>query len=196
MQGREKVRPIQVDCAPAQTVMKWTVEDYHRLIETGLLARRRVQLIAGDIVEMAPEGPTHSYTIQTGADHLRQRLSGKALVSEAHPITLPTSEPEPDIAVVKLPRSQYKDRHPYPEDVFFLVEIANSTLNYDLTVKKSLYAGVGIPEYWVVDVVGKKVYVFRQLEKNVYTDETVFDTDSIRPLAFPSASIRVAAFWD
>ncbi|MGH2412945.1 MAG: Uma2 family endonuclease, partial [Microcystaceae cyanobacterium] len=85
-----------------QTLAKWTVEDYHRMIEAGVLADRRVELIAGEIVEMAPEGPLHKYVTDTSAEYLRSLLQGKAKIYEAHPITLPDSEPEPDIAVVRL----------------------------------------------------------------------------------------------
>lgn len=196
MQAQEKpilAQPNQA--ASEQMLMRWTIEDYHRLVDSGVLANRQVELINGNLVEMAPEGAPHSSTTRSGADYLRDRLSGKAMISEAHPITLSASEPEPDIAVVKLPRSQYRDRHPFPKDVFFLIEVSNSTLTYDLTTKRDTYAEANIQEYWVVDVVTCQIHVFRNLEQGVYTEETIFKTGSIKPLSFPAVAIRVDAFW-
>lgn len=194
MQAREKALSAKPNQDLGQTLMRWTIEDYHRLVDAGVLSNRRVELINGNLVEMAPEGAPHSHTTQSGADYLRQCLSGKALVRDAHPITLSTSEPEPDIAVVKLPRSRYKTRHPYPEDILFLVEVSKSTLAYDLNEKKQIYAEVAIPEYWVADVVDQKIYVFRELQAGVYTAEVVFKTGVIKPLAFPDVSVRVNDF--
>jgi len=136
MQASEKVVSPAIDSSLAQPLMRWTIEDYQRLVESGILANRRVELIDGNLVEMAPEGAPHSHTLSSGADYLRHHLSGQALIREAHPITLSGSEPEPDIAVVKLPRSQYQNRHPMPEDILFLIEVSNSTLAYDLQLRK------------------------------------------------------------
>ncbi|MGB3766520.1 MAG: Uma2 family endonuclease [Phormidesmis sp.] len=194
MQASEKVVSPAIDSSLAQPLMRWTIEDYHRLAESGILANRRVELIDGNLVEMAPEGAPHSHTLSSGADYLRHHLSGQALIREAHPITLSVSEPEPDIAVVKLPRSQYQNRHPMPEDILFLIEVSNSTLAYDLTTKKETYSEAGILEYWVVDVT-RQIHVFRNLESGVYTEEIVFKSGSIQPLSFPSVAIRVDAFW-
>ena len=76
-----------------KTLIKWTVEDYHRMIEAGILAKRRCELIGGEIIEMAPEGPRHRFINETIGDYLRQQLE-TVVVSEAHPITLSDSEPE------------------------------------------------------------------------------------------------------
>lgn len=196
MQASEKVVSPALDCSSAQPLMRWTIDDYHRLVDAGVIVNRRVELINGNLVEMAPEGAPHSHTINSGADHLRHHLSSQALIREAHPITLSASEPEPDIAIVKLPRSQYKTRHPFPADIFFLIEVSSSTLAYDLMVKKELYAKVGIREYWVADVVAQQIYVFRQLAADTYEEEIVFKSGNIQPLSFPAVSIRVNAFWD
>ena len=89
------------------TLAKWSVEDYHCMIASGILCDRRVELLVGDIVQMSPEGPLHASRIRKVANYLRSLLNGLALVSEAHPITLEQSEPEPDIAIVRLPESRY-----------------------------------------------------------------------------------------
>jgi Uma2 family endonuclease len=92
------------------TIAKFSVAEYHQLVETRVLEGRHVELIEGLITEMSPEGPIHSHTIRKVAEWIREQLGTVILVSEAHPITLTTSEPEPDIAIVI--RQDYCDRHP------------------------------------------------------------------------------------
>lgn len=174
-----------------KTLVKWTVEDYHRLIETGLLGSRNIELLQGELIEMPPEGPFHSYITEGIADYFRGTLQGKALVREAHPITLSNSEPQPDLAIVQLPRNLYRQRHPYPEDIFWLIEISQSTLAYDLAEKKQTYAQAGIPEYWVLDIKKQQVYVFRNPNENDYTLKFVVTEGSLSSLAFPELEISV-----
>ena len=169
---------------------KWTVNDYHQMIEAGILAERRVELLAGEIVEMSPEKPIHSITNVKLAEHLRGLLGSRAKIWEAHPITLPDSEPEPDIAVVRSPFERYNARHPYPEDIYLIIEIANTTLAKDLEEKKPIYARAGLAEYWVIDLRGRKVKVFRQPEGNSYLNEAEITEGAISPLAFPEVSLE------
>jgi len=86
--------------------IKWTVAEYHRLIDTGILNERRLELIQGDLIEMPSESPLHSHFSSGVAEYLRFSLQDLAYVREAHPITLSDSEPSPDIAIVRLPRSR------------------------------------------------------------------------------------------
>ena len=89
---------------------KWSLQDYHRMIDTGLLDDRKVELLRGEIIEMSPEGVPHSFYCRETGEYLRQLLGDRARISEAHPITLPdNSEPEPDIAIVKMPAALYRD---------------------------------------------------------------------------------------
>ncbi|ELR97019.1 Uma2 family endonuclease [Gloeocapsa sp. PCC 73106] len=178
-----------------KTLAKWTVEDYHRLIETGLLNQRRVELIAGEIIEMSPEGPLHAFVTEGFAKYLQALLQEMALVREAHPITLADSELEPDLAICKLPRQQYKICHPQPSDIFWLIEISQTTLNYDLSEKKQIYAKAGIQEYWVVDVNKSQIYVFRQPQEDNYQASSTIREGFIIPLAFPHIEVLVEKFW-
>lgn len=99
------------------------------MIEAGILHNRSVELLAGEIVEMSPETPIRYTTAKRGAKYLEELLSDKANVRFNDPITLANSEPEPDIAVVRLPESAYNDRHPNSQDIFWIVEVAKKRLS-------------------------------------------------------------------
>ncbi len=177
------------------TLAQWTMAEYHQMIAAGLLVDRRVELLNGQIIEMSPEGPEHTYRGETLAEWLRDRLRGRAYVREARPITLDHSEPEPDIAVVRGDRSQFVQRHPGAADLFWVVEISRSTLATDLTHKRDLYARVGIPEYWVVDLVNRRVVVFRQPEAGRYSQAETVSDRPIAPLAFPDCAIDLTQLF-
>ncbi len=121
-----------------KTLLKWTVTEYHHLINTGILVDRQTELLHGEIVEMSPESPIHTQITETTVEYLRFLLKGLAYIREAHPITLSNSEPQPDIAIVYPPRNNYRQRHPYPEDILWLIEVANTTLTYFRRKKASL----------------------------------------------------------
>ncbi len=110
----------------AVTTAKWALEDYHRMVEAGLIEGRAVELLRGEIVEMSPEGPPHAATSSDAGDYLSGLLDARAQVRQSKPTTLPAlvSEPEPDLAIVRRLGRAYHRRHPAPEDVFWLVEYA------------------------------------------------------------------------
>ncbi|MDZ8054469.1 MAG: Uma2 family endonuclease [Aulosira sp. ZfuVER01] len=162
-----------------KTLAKWSVDDYHRMIEAGILRGRHVELLAGEIVEMSPETPIHYTTAKRGAKYLEELLSGKADVRFDGPITLSNSEPEPDIAIVRLPELTYSDRHPAPADIFWIVEVANTSLKKDLDLKAAIYATAGIPEYWVLDLSTKQMIVFRNPQPGKYTEEYTIASEGL-----------------
>jgi Uma2 family endonuclease len=171
---------------------KWSLQDYHQMIETGILDERKVELVNGEIIEMSPEGAPHSSYCSEIAEYLRKVLGDRAKVREAHPITLlNNSEPEPDIAIVRNRSTLYRDRQPYPEDIFWLIEVANSTLVKDLGMKKDLYANAGIAEYWVLNLPASALVVFRDLKTSGYQSETIYTSGLISPLAFPDLTIDI-----
>ncbi|MEM1427389.1 MAG: Uma2 family endonuclease, partial [Cyanobacteria bacterium P01_H01_bin.130] len=132
-------------------IAKWSVEEYLRLVETGLLDEKPVELLAGDFVEMAPEGPLHSSRIKKSSQALRKVVPPEFEVSEAHPITLRRSVPEPDLAIIVADETNETDyRHPSADETKLVIEFAISSLDKDLGLKRSLYAEAGIEEYWVV----------------------------------------------
>lgn len=165
------------------TTYKWSIDRWHELVDSGVLEGQKVELLEGDIVEMSPEGVEHSFTNESIVIYLRNRLSGLAHVKESHPITLDNSEPEPDIAIVKLPLTIYRTRHPYVEDIYWLIEVSQRTLKKDLQQKVTTgdtsprrrfggraltYARNGIPEYWVIDLKNKKLIVHTQPHQDKY----------------------------
>jgi Uma2 family endonuclease len=174
-----------------KTLAKWSLEDYHRMIEEGILRDRQVELLAGEIVEMSPETPIHYVTSKRGAKYLEELLKGKAEVRFNGLITLLDSEPEPDIAIVRLPESAYCDRHPAPEDIFWLVEVANSSLKKDLEIKTAIYAAAMIPEYWVLSLATQQITVFRNPQEGHYLEEWIVETATLTPLAFADVAVAV-----
>lgn len=175
------------------TTVKWTVSDYHRMIEAGILDGRPVELLNGEIIEMSPEGEPHASASVEAGEYLMQLLGDRAQVRPAKPITLPmvNSEPEPDLAIVHRLGREYRQHHPYPEHIFWVVEYSNTSLSKDLDEKKRLYAEAHIPEYWVVNLQDMIVLVFRQPVDGSYQVEQRMQTGTISPLAFPDLSVSI-----
>ena len=173
------------------TLTKWSLSDYHKMIEAGILSDRRVELISGNIIEMSPEGPLHCSINHRAVTYLRSLLKQNAVVREAHPITLNDSEPEPDIAIVRFPDRLYLNRHPYSEDIYWLIEIADTTLNQDLGIKKKAYAQAGIAEYWVIDLSSVTLTVFLNPTEEDYQTKYEYHDGIVSPQAFPEIEIMV-----
>ena len=135
-------------------VERWTctVDDYYRMAEAGILSRDdRVELINGEIIRMCPIGSTHAGCVIRLNMVLTGKVSGVALVSVQNPVRIDDySEPQPDIALLRPRADYYVHSHAAPRDVFLLIEVAESSLAYDRSVKRALYARAGIPEFMVV----------------------------------------------
>jgi Uma2 family endonuclease len=171
---------------------KWTIDEYHRMIAAEILRDRQVELLKGEIVEMSPEGEPHAYCSHEAGEYLAKLLAERATIRQAKPITLPNdSEPEPDIAIVQRLGRDYREHHPYPENIFWLIEYANSSLEKDLEIKSKIYAEVGIPEYWVVNLKKLHLVVFREPLDGDYATKLTLTAGTIQPLAFPDVSILV-----
>lgn len=171
---------------------KWTIDEYHQMIEAGILSDRKVELLQGEIVEMPPEGEPHAYCSHEASQYLAQLLGSRATIRQAKPITLPNnSEPEPDIAIVQPLGREYREHHPYPENIFWLIEYANSSLEKDLDKKSKIYAEVGISEYWIVNIKKSHLLVFRNPDDGEYATKFTLTTGEIQPLTFPDLYIAV-----
>jgi Uma2 family endonuclease len=172
------------------SIAKFSVPEYHQLVETGVLEGRPVELLEGLLTEMSPEGPIHSNTIQNVADWFRENLTRSALVREAHPITLATSELEPDIAIVC--RQDYRGRHPHAQDVLLLIEVAYSSIDKNLHEKRVAYAKASIADYWIVDLQAQNVVILRQPENSDYLNQQTLPNGTIAPLRFPELIVPIA----
>ncbi|HAG83058.1 MAG TPA: hypothetical protein DCL61_18320 [Cyanobacteria bacterium UBA12227] len=151
---------------------KWTVERYHQAIEAGIFDDQSIELLRGELIVMPPEREPHAYYNTEAADYLRSLLGERVKIRDAKPITLPNnSEPVPDVAIVKPLGEIYLEHHPYPEDIFWIIEVSNATLNKDLSDKKDVYAEAGIFEYWVANLKNSQLKVFRDLKNKQYTTE-------------------------
>ncbi len=172
----------------------WTVEDYHRMAETGILDNsERVELLEGKIIWMSAKGTAHRSAVGRTYKLLENRLGKEAWISIQDPIKLNEhSEPEPDIAVVKIDPLDYADHHPTPSEVYFIIEVADSSLKFDCETKGKAYAQAGITDYWVLDVLNRQLYVFRQPGKDAYQSKVVLAEDEmISPLQFPNVHIGI-----
>jgi Uma2 family endonuclease len=187
------------NCAMTATnVRLWTVGEYRRMTETGILEPdERVELIDGQIISMSAKNPPHAATNLCAADYLRNLLLGLALIRIQDPVTLSiNSEPEPDIAVVQIDPRLYQDFHPAPANIFLLIEIADTTLETDRKRKAPAYAKAGIADYWILDVYTRQVYVFREPGEENYQQETVFNEDDVLSmLAFPEIEVQISQLF-
>jgi Uma2 family endonuclease len=185
MQNTETTLPLRL----------WTVAEYHRMAEAGIFGvDERVELLAGNIIWMIAKGTAHRSAVGRTDKLLQNRLGNRAWVSIQDPITLnEQSEPEPDIAVVKVDPLDYADHHPAPSEVYLIIEVANSSLQLDCETKAKAYSQAGITDYWVLDVVNRQLHVFREPTQTGYKNIVILAEDAtISPLAFPDVQILIS----
>jgi len=141
-----------------------SVDAFHRMGETGILGPRdRVELIDGEIIDMSPIGVLHAAIVDLLARHFGRRAGESVLVRCQNPLRLDDiSEPEPDIAILRPRADFYMTAHPGAADVLLVIEVADTSLAYDLGTKVPLYARHGIPEVWVIDAATRQARVFRR----------------------------------
>jgi Uma2 family endonuclease len=171
-----------------------SVDEYHRLIEAGSLGEdERVQLIGGSLVAMTPQGPAHALVIQSLNRLMAERLPPELALRPQLPLTLPgDSEPEPDLAVVRVEDARSRDHH--PRTALLVVEVAGESLRFDREIKAALYARAGIPEYWIVNLVETTVEVQRDPDSATgsYRARAVVSSDgTLAAKSVPSVRIDV-----
>jgi len=170
----------------SQPIDHWhfTVADYHRMGEVGILREDdRVELIEGEIVAMPPIGSSHGGRVNRLNRLLGAAVGDRAVLSPQNPIVLgERSESEPDLAILRARPDFYTASHPRAEDAHLLVEVAESSLDYDLQVKVPLYAWYGIPEVWVVDIPHQQVLRFRRPEAGRYQERGTLDLGAQTPI--------------
>ncbi|HYV28503.1 MAG TPA: Uma2 family endonuclease [Candidatus Eisenbacteria bacterium] len=180
---------------PVETQHRFSVEDYHRMTETGVLKPDvRVELLDGQIIDMEPIGPFHGGSVNR-LNRLFNKLSrDRWLVTAQNPVHLNEySEPQPDLMLVKPEPGDYTTRHPRPEDVFLLIEVAQTSLDYDRGRKLAAYGRAGIAEVWIVNLGDRTIEIYREPHYTGYSSTKVLRTgDKACPLAFPDAAVDVA----
>ncbi len=175
-----------------------TVRDYHRLGEAGILGEDdRIELLEGQLVEMASIGPRHALAVDALTEVLVMAAAGRAAVRVQNPIVLDDiSEPQPDFTLVRRPWQGYPDAHPRPPDVYLLIEVADSSLEFDLGAKLELYARAGIREFWVVDLTNNRVLVHRSPCDGGYESISSVDmAGTLQVAALPEVTIPVARIF-
>lgn len=173
-----------------------TVDEYYRMAEVGLLAPdARVELIDGEIIDMAPLGTRHCTAVDILTRLFVTAAGERAIVRIQGPILLaPDCMPQPDIALLAPSEDQYGHAHPGPADILLLVEVSDTTLHYDLDVKVPLYARRGIRETWIVDLKGKVLRWYRSPRDGAYADHGVVSKSGvISPGALPDIAVELAA---
>lgn len=178
---------------------KFTLDEYHWLVRQGFFGDERVELIGGEIVRMAPTGPEHSISNDRVSSWFILLLQGKPYyVRVQNPLALGEHEPVPDVAIVPGGPDDYRTAH--PSAALLVIEIADTSLDYDRTVNMSLYASAGIPEYWIANLVERRLEVYR--EPSAPAPETPFNAlyrslrlyrpeESISPLFAPESCLQV-----
>ena len=179
-------------------VRLWTVRDYHRMVEAGILhPDERVELIEGQIIRMSPKGTAHEAAITRLERILRKQLGDRVIIRLQSPIQLNDhSEPEPDVAVVQPDPLDYEDHHPTPLEAYLLIEVADSSFKFDCETKARLYARSGIADYWVLDVKHRQLHVFRSPNQDGYQDhDTLGETERLALLSFSDITVSVAEMF-
>jgi Uma2 family endonuclease len=176
-----------IDLEPMRT---WTRAEYDQLVELGVFDGEHIELIAGRLVQMSPEGPRHAAVISRVLRLLFRALDDRATIRPGNPRAVSdTSEPEPDLAVGA--HDSFSDLH-HPASALPAIEVAHSSLRKDSFAKPALYAGAGVPEYWTVDLAADNVRVLRDPIAGGYASAATYGAgQSITLVAFPDVTIEV-----
>ena len=189
----------QIATAPPDTAQtrqrrRFTVAEYYAMAEAGILTKKdRVELLDGEIVVMAPIGNRHQSSVDGHGEMFTLRLQGRANVRIQGPVRLDDdNEPEPDVMLLRRRDDYYATGHPGPDDVLLLIEVADSTLDFDREVKLRLYARAGIPEVWISNLQNRRVESYTDPTEDGYATVRHFEVgSSVAPLNFPDIALEV-----
>jgi len=192
----ESVPSVAAPEPAGPTPRLFTVDEYYKMAEVGILRPdERVQLIEGKIIEMPAIGPRHAFNVTRLTGLLFVRLGERALVRAQNPIRLANgAEPDPDVAAISPHPNpkEFETRHPEASESLLIVEVADTTLAFDLGEKALMYAAHGVSELWVVDLQGHEVVVHREPSADGYASVRRLPRgEAIRPLAFPDVTFTV-----
>ena len=172
---------------------RFTVEEYRRMAEAGILGEDdRVELLDGEIVVMAPIGERHAACVRRLNNLLAARFMGRAIVDAQNPVHLDRwSLPQPDVTLLR-PRADFYTVHPGPGDILLVIEVAETSVEYDREVKIPLYARAGIPEAWLVDLPGERILVCAEPTPDGYRRvRSVGRGEALAPAGLPGVELSV-----
>ena len=173
----------------------FTVHDYHRMVDAGILREGgdRVELIRGEVIAMSPIGPRHSAVVLRATRSLVRIVGDRAIVGVQGSVRLDEyDEPQPDLYLLRPKDDFYGSGHAGPSDIFLIIEVADTTLKYDRTVKMRLYAETAVPEYWIADLRNDCLVVYSDIHENTYrTIQRFHRGDTIAPRLLPECRIPV-----
>jgi Uncharacterized protein conserved in cyanobacteria len=177
--------------------VRWTRNQYNRMAELGFFKGKRVELIKAEIIEMSPMKSTRATAVRLFVEVLRNIFAKGFVVDSQLPMSFSkTDEPEPDIAVVKGNVRDFTESHPKTAEL--LIEVSDSSLDFDRTKKGSLYAENNIKDYWILNLKGRCMEVYRRPVQDkqlgfIYTESCVVkENETISPLAMPKGKIKVS----
>ncbi|MDT7922750.1 MAG: Uma2 family endonuclease [Thermus sp.] len=172
------------------TRYRFRVEEFERAFQ----GVPHVELLRGEVYQMSPIGPKHVHKVAQLDARLQETLRGKAVVLVQSPLRLSEdSEPEPDLMVLKPPLDRYREKLPTPEDVLLLVEVADTSLEFDREAKLPLYAEAGIPEVWLVNLKENLLEVYRDPRGGRYREIRLLSPEEeVSPTLLPEVSLRWA----
>jgi|FaiFalFF_MnMetaG_3_1042247.scaffolds.fasta_scaffold06776_3 Uma2 family endonuclease len=172
------------------TRYRFRVEEFERAFQ----GVPHVELLRGEVYQMSPIGPKHVHKVAQLDARLQETLRGKAVVLVQSPLRLSEdSEPEPDLMVLRPPLDRYREKLPTPEDVLLLVEVADTSLEFDREVKLPLYAEAGIPEVWLVNLKENLLEVYRDPRGGRYREIRLLSPEEeVSPTLLPEVSLRWA----
>ena len=171
-----------------------TVEQYEQMVQAGVFPEDdRIELIEGQMINMSPIGASHSGQVKGLNRLLAKYVTEAALISIQDPIRLPQSEPQADLALLKPKDDFYAGGHPAASDVLLVVEVSDTTADYDLNVKIPLYGRSGIAEAWLIDLASRSIEVYRGPSRAGFREkQTYAPGDELAPLALPDVRLGVA----
>jgi Uma2 family endonuclease len=179
-----------------QTQHRFSVKDYYRMAETGVLPPdARVELLNGRIIDMSPIGPFHGGVVNRLDRFFNLKANGRWIVSTQNALHLDEfSEPQPDLMLLEPRADDYVTSHPRAEDVILLIEVSDSTIEYDREQKTPDYARAGVREVWIIDLVEQGIEIYREPGLNGYVEKFVLKAgEQVSPEAFPDAVLDLGA---
>lgn len=179
------------------TIAQISLAEYERMAEAGVFEGRRLEYVRGEIREMSPKGDRHEDMVDWLDDWSHESVRGKPVrvrVQNSIRLSGLGTLPEPDLAWVV--RRNYARGKPTEKDVYLIIEVAETSLDYDLGEKAELYAEAGIGDYWVVDLIARQIIVHRDPVQRRYQNvQSVSGHEEIRPLAFPDVVLQSDSPW-